>query len=64
MEEEEEGFLTVQEVANKLRVDDNTVRHWITDGTLEAVALPKRGKRQSYRIRQSAYNRLVARRDK
>jgi excisionase family DNA binding protein len=42
---------TVQEVARYFRVDDTTVRRWIKKGAMEAVALPKRGLRQAYRIK-------------
>lgn len=41
---------TVREVAQHLRVDDTTVRRWIKNGTLNAIRLPGRGKRESYRI--------------
>jgi len=38
-------LLTVHEVAKRLRVDDTTVRRWITNGTLPAITLPHKGKR-------------------
>ncbi len=41
---------TVHEVAQHLRVDDTTVRRWIKNGALDAIRLPKRGKREGYRI--------------
>lgn len=45
--------MTVHEVAKRLRVDDTTVRRWITNNILPAITLPHSGKRQGYRIRQS-----------
>ncbi len=53
-------LLTVREVAEQLRVDDTTVRRWIKNGVLEAIALPHRGDRQAYRIRKSTLNNLLA----
>ena len=50
---EESDLLTVHEVAKRLRVDDTTVRRWITNNILPAITLPHSGKRQGYRIRQS-----------
>ncbi len=49
----ESTLLTVHEVATRLRVDDTTVRRWITNNILPAITLPHSGKRQGYRIRQS-----------
>lgn len=54
-----EELLTVHEVAQQLRVDDTTVRRWIKNGVLEAVALPHRGLRQAYRIRRSTLDALL-----
>lgn len=56
---EESDLLTVREVARRLRVDDTTVRRWIKNGVLEAVTLPHRGRRQSYRVRQSTLVTLL-----
>jgi excisionase family DNA binding protein len=53
-------LLTVREVAKRLRVDDTTVRRWIKNGVLEAVTLPHRGKRQSYRVRSVTLDALLA----
>ncbi|MFL5628734.1 MAG: helix-turn-helix domain-containing protein [Ktedonobacteraceae bacterium] len=52
-------LLTIREVARRLRVDDTTVRRWVKNGTLEAVTLPHRGKRQAYRIRKSTLDTLL-----
>lgn len=59
MAEETEKLLTVREVARHLRVDDTTVRRWIKSGSLEAITLPHRGKRQAYRIKQSTLDTLL-----
>ncbi|MBI3968349.1 MAG: helix-turn-helix domain-containing protein [Chloroflexi bacterium] len=50
-------LLTVQEVAERLRVHEETVRRWLRSGHLEGV-LPG-GKRSGYRIRESALQRLL-----
>ena len=55
----QDELLTVHEVADKLRVDDTTVRRWITNGMLEAIVLPHMGKRQGYRVRQSTLSKLL-----
>lgn len=52
-------LLTVAEVATRLRVDEATVRRWITDGVLEAITLPRRGYRQSYRVKKSVLDAIV-----
>lgn len=59
MAEETEELLTVREVAQKLRVDDTTVRRWITSGVLDAVTLPHRGERKAYRIRRTTLDALL-----
>jgi excisionase family DNA binding protein len=46
-----EELLTVHEVAQCLRVDDATVRRWMSNGASEAVVLPNLGKRRSYRVK-------------
>lgn len=52
-------LLTVSEVARRLRVDATTVRRWISQGSLHAIALPHQGKRQVYRIRQRTLEQLL-----
>ncbi len=59
MVHEDAELLTVSEVAQRLRVDDTTVRRWIKNGILEAVRLPHRGERQAYRIRRSTLDSLI-----
>ncbi len=57
--EQVEKLLTVREVGRILRVDDTTVRRWIKGGSLEAITLPHRFKRQAYRIRESTLVKLL-----
>ncbi|HLZ58781.1 MAG TPA: helix-turn-helix domain-containing protein [Ktedonosporobacter sp.] len=52
-------LFTVHEVAERLRVDDTTVRRWIKSGVLEAVRLPHTSKRESYRVRQETIEKLL-----
>jgi len=59
VEETKEDLLTVHEVARRLRVDDTTVRRWIKSGSLEAITLPHRGKRQAYRIKKATLDTLL-----
>lgn len=59
MVEDMEELLTVREVARSLRVDDTTVRRWIKNGSLEAITLPHRGKRQAYRVKKSTMEKLM-----
>lgn len=54
-----EKLLTVQEVAQYLRVNEATVRRWIKIGALDAIKLPHRGKREVYRIRQSTLDSIL-----
>jgi excisionase family DNA binding protein len=53
-------LLTVREVSRALRVDDTTVRRWIKNSVLEAIALPHRGKRQAYRVKSTVLDALLA----
>jgi len=59
VEESRDNLLTVHEVAQRLRVDDTTVRRWIKSGALEAITLPHQGKRQAYRIKKSTLDSLL-----
>lgn len=52
-------LLTVREVAERLRVDETTVRRWITNGALEAISLPHKGKRHAWRIKKAALDRIL-----
>lgn len=55
----DDKLLTVQEVAQHLRVNEATVRRWIKIGALDAIKLPHRGKREIYRIRQSTFDSIL-----
>ncbi len=52
-------LLTVHEIAQALRVDDTTVRRWIKNGVLEAIALPHANKRQAYRVKRETLDKLL-----
>ena len=52
-------LLTVQEVAQQLRVNEATVRRWVKIGALAAIKLPHGGKREVYRIRQSTLDSIL-----
>ncbi len=54
-------FLTVNEVARKLRVRPGAVYHWISTGLLQAARLPKSrpGARPQYRIARTVVDELM-----
>ena len=54
------AWLTVREVADYLRVHEETVRRWIRDGELPVLALG--GQKTGYRIRREALDAFIARR--
>ena len=58
-ERKEDHLLTIMEVARRLRVQDTTVRRWITNGSLEAIGLPRVNNRQSFRVKESTIARLL-----
>jgi excisionase family DNA binding protein len=51
----EESFLTVAEVAEKLKLNQQTVRNWIDHGSLPAVRVGRR-----VRIKRSDFERILA----
>jgi excisionase family DNA binding protein len=53
------NLLTVDEVAEILRVDPTTVRRWVKQGALEAVVLPHVNARQAYRIKREILDRVL-----
>jgi len=55
-----DDLLTIHEVANRLRVDDTTVRRWINNGVLDAVTLPHLGKRRGYRVKKATLDTLLS----
>ncbi len=50
----QESFLTVAEVAETLKLNQQTVRNWIDQGSLPAVRVGRR-----VRIRRSDFDRLL-----
>ncbi len=58
-EQPADELLTVNEVSKILRVDPTTARRWIKSGVLEAITLPHRSQKQSYRIRRSTLDALL-----
>jgi excisionase family DNA binding protein len=52
-------FLTLREVAHRLRVDQSTVRRWCKQNTLPSISLPHTGKREVLRIPATALQKLV-----
>jgi excisionase family DNA binding protein len=54
--EPEESFLTVAEVAGMLKLNQQTVRNWIDQGSLPALRVGRR-----VRIRRSDFERVLAR---
>ena len=55
----DQELLTVNEVAEILRVDSTTVRRWIKNGVLEAVTLPHVNKRCAYRVRRETVDKVL-----
>lgn len=53
-------LLTINEVAEKLRVDPTTVRRWVKTGAMNAVSLPHRGLRQAYRVHKATLDTILA----
>ena len=51
----EDSFLTVAEVAGMLKLNQQTVRNWIDQGSLPALRVGRR-----VRIRRSDFDRLLA----
>lgn len=52
----DEMMLTVDEIAERLRVNPYTVRRWLREGALHGI---KMGDRAGYRVRQSELNRFL-----
>jgi len=49
--------ITVEEVARRLQVHEETVRRWLRDGKLKGVRL---GRRAGWRVEESEYRRFLA----
>ncbi len=52
---QEDKMLTIEEVAERMRVNERTVRNWVTSGELLAFPVGKRG----YRISESDLHTFV-----
>jgi excisionase family DNA binding protein len=52
---QDDKMLTVEEVAERMRVNEKTVRNWITSGELAAFPIGKRG----YRISETDLHNFV-----
>ncbi len=55
----DERYLRVPEVANRLRVDPETVRRWLRAGKLHGVLISQQG---GYRVPESELQRFIAER--
>ena len=55
----EQAFLTVQEIAERLKVNEETVRRWLRSSELEGILL---GDKAGYRISEAALQRFLDRR--
>ena len=53
-----ERVLTVPEVADRLRINEETVRRWLRTGKIQGVRLG--GTRAGYRIPESEVDRLLS----
>ena len=58
-ESDKNELLTVNEVAQRLRVDATTVRRWLKNGAMKAVSLPHVGNRRAYRIHKATLDALL-----
>lgn len=54
----EPKYLTVAEVAARLRVSTRTVHRWIRAGTIAAIPLPGGQERRMWRIEEAEVERL------
>lgn len=52
-------FLTIDEVASKLRVNRTTVVRWVKNGALKAIALPHVNTRTVYRIPREELDKVL-----
>ena len=56
-----DDLLTLQYVAKKLNVSEDTVRRWAKAGAVESIPLPTAGEYQSYRVRRAVLHELLRR---
>ena len=57
MGHDEDRFLTVEQVADRLQVHEETVRRWLRDGRLSGHLLSRRA---GYRVRESEVERFAS----
>jgi excisionase family DNA binding protein len=57
MEQNEDRFLTVEQVASRLQVHEETVRRWLRDGRLRGHLISRRA---GYRVRESEVERFAS----
>jgi excisionase family DNA binding protein len=57
-----EDLLTLQYIARRLNVSEDTVRRWCKAGAVDSIPLPTAGEYQSYRIRRAVLHELLRRR--
>lgn len=50
------ALLTVEEVAKRLNVHEETVRRWIRNGEIEVIEL---GRRAGYRVTEAALDKFI-----
>jgi excisionase family DNA binding protein len=56
-----EDLLTLQYVAKRLNISEDTVRRWCKAGAVDSIPLPSAGEYQSYRIRRVTLHELLRR---
>lgn len=54
-----EDLLTLQYIARRLNISEDTVRRWCKTGAVESIPLPSAGEYQSYRIRRTVLHELL-----
>ena len=52
-------FMTMQEVARKLRMDQATVQRWAHSGIIDVIKIPSVGRNRRYRMRRAAFEALL-----
>ena len=58
-EREEQAWLTVAQVAERLQLHEETIRRWIRDGQIPVLDL---GKKAGYRVRPADLDAFIAER--
>ncbi|GAC1662327.1 MAG: hypothetical protein PVS3B3_33450 [Ktedonobacteraceae bacterium] len=52
-------LMTMQEVAQILRMDEATVRRWARSGIIDVIELPRVKKNTRYRMRRTAFDAML-----